>query len=104
MVDPMDLYLPSAHDIQSIKIDELMKKLLDESDYMLADVLYDMLDRLNALLYALFKDHLQLQNEKFFRKEEYGFDPETGIRFEKDGDFYVVESQDNRGDNYFRLR
>tara|TARA_B100001057_G_scaffold482520_1_gene558002 strand:- start:5159 stop:6304 length:1146 start_codon:yes stop_codon:yes gene_type:complete len=77
---------------------------LDESDYMLADLLYDMLDRLNALLYSLFKDHLQMQNEKFFVKEEYGFDPETGIRFEKDGDYYVVERRDNAGNNYFRLR
>lgn len=77
---------------------------LDETDYMLADLLYDMLDRLNALLYSLFKDHLQMQNEKFFVKEEYGFDPETGIRFEKDGDYYVVERRDNAGNNYFRLR
>jgi len=77
---------------------------LDETDYMLADLLYDMLDRLNSLLYSLFKDHLQLQNEKFFVKEVYGFDAETGIRFEKDGDYYVVERRDNDGNNYFRLR
>lgn len=77
---------------------------LDETDYILADLLYDMLDRLNALLYSLFKDHLQMQNEKFFVKEEYGFDPETGIRFEKDGGYYVVERRDNAGNNYFRLR
>ncbi len=91
-------------DALSDTISDIWVTQLDESDYMLADVLYDMLDRLNALLYALFKDHLQIQNEKFFRKEEYGFDPETGIRFEKDGDFYIVERQDNSGDNYFRLR
>ena len=93
-------------DALSSSIESIWVTQLDETDYMLADMLYDMLDRLNALLYALFKDYLQLQNEKFFKEETtaYGFDPETGIRFEKDGDFYVVERQDNDGDNYFRLR
>ena len=85
-------------------INDIWVTQLDESDYMLADVLYDMLDRLNALLYALFKDQLTLQNEKFFVKEEYGFDPETGIRLEKEGEFYILERRDNSGNNYYRLR
>lgn len=85
-------------------INDIWVTQLDESDYMLADVLYDMLDRLNALLYALFKDQLTLQNEKFFVKEEYGFDPETGIRLEKEGEFYILERRDNAGNNYYRLR
>ena len=92
------------NDALSDTINDIWVTQLDETDYMLADLLYDMLDRLNALLYSLFKDHLQLQNEKFFVKEEYGFDPETGIRFEKDGAYYVVERRDNAGNNYFRLR
>ena len=91
-------------DALSSSIETIWVTQLDESSYMLADVLYDMLDRLNAILYALFKDQLMIQNESFFRQEVYGFDPETGIRFEKDGDFYIVERRDNSGDNYFRLR
>ena len=91
-------------DALSTSIETIWVTQLDESSYMLADVLYDMLDRLNAILYALFKDHLMIQNESFFRQEVYGFDPETGIRFEQDGDFYIVERRDNSGDNYFRLR
>tara|TARA_B100001115_G_scaffold184166_1_gene185467 strand:- start:7 stop:1110 length:1104 start_codon:yes stop_codon:yes gene_type:complete len=91
-------------DALSDTISDIWVTQLDETSYMLADVLYDMLDKLNELLYALFKDTLQLQNEKFFTKEIYGFDPETGIRLEKDGDFYVVERRDNSGNNYYRLR
>ena len=86
-------------------IEGLWVTALDETDYMLADVLYDMLDQLNAMLMALFKDELDKQNEAFFRTDEvYGFDPKTGIRFDKEGDKYIVERRDNIGTNYFRLR
>ena len=86
-------------------IEGLWVTALDETDYMLADVLYDMLDQLNAMLMALFKDELDKQNEAFFRTDEvYGFDPKTGIRFDKQGDKYIVERRDNIGTNYFRLR
>ena len=93
-------------DALSDTISDIWATQLDETSYMLADVLYDMMDKLNALLFALFKDQLQLQNESFFKEEAsiYGFDPETGIRFEKEGDFYIVERRDNSGSNYFRLR
>ena len=86
-------------------IEGIWKTQLDETDYMLADLLYDMLDQLNAMLMALFKDELTLSTESLFRQEQvYGFDPETGINFQKDGEFWVVERQDNDGTNYFRLR
>ena len=86
-------------------IEGIWKTQLDETDYMLADMLYDMLDQLNAMLMALFKDELTLSTESLFRQQEvYGFDPETGINFQKDGEFWVVERQDNDGTNYFRLR
>ncbi len=91
-------------DALSQSIENIWVTQLDESSYMLADVLYDMLDRLNELLYALFKDHLAIENAKFFKDEKYGFDPETGIRFEKEGEWYIVERLDNSGNNYFRLR
>ena len=86
-------------------IEGIWKTQLDETDYMLADLLYDMLDQLNAMLMALFKDELTLSTESLFRQEQvYGFDPETGINFQKDGEFWVVERRDNDGMNYFRLR
>jgi len=86
-------------------IEGIWKTQLDETDYMLADMLYDMLDQLNAMLMALFKDELTLSTENLFRQQEvYGFDPETGINFQKDGEFWVVEREDNQGNNYFRLR
>tara|TARA_B100000925_G_scaffold273891_1_gene238938 strand:+ start:222 stop:1376 length:1155 start_codon:yes stop_codon:yes gene_type:complete len=86
-------------------IEGIWKTQLDETDYMLADMLYDMLDQLNAMLMALFKDELTLSTEQLFREQQvYGFDPETGINFQKDGEFWVVEREDNQGNNYFRLR
>jgi len=87
-------------------IENIWVTALDESDYLLADVLYDMLDQLNAMLMALFKDELDLQNELLLKQDTniYGFDPETGIRLEKEGDKYVVEREDNIGTNYFKLR
>ena len=44
-------------------IENIWVTALDETDYMLADLLYDMLDQLNAMLMALFKDELDIQND-----------------------------------------
>tara|TARA_B100001250_G_scaffold72721_1_gene59284 strand:+ start:14564 stop:15664 length:1101 start_codon:yes stop_codon:yes gene_type:complete len=87
-------------------IEGLWVTALDETNYMLADLLYDMLDQLNAMLMALFKDELDLQNALLLKPDEnvYGFDPETGIRLDKEGGFYIVERRDNIGENYFKLR
>ena len=54
---------------------------LDSADYMLQEVLHDILDQLNAALYNLFKDELMRQNKQFLIEDamKYGFDPETGI-------------------------
>ena len=87
-------------------IEGLWVTALDETNYMLADLLYDMLDQLNAMLMALFKDELDLQNALLLKPDTnvYGFDPETGIRLDKEGGFYIVERRDNIGENYFKLR
>ncbi len=79
---------------------------LDQNDYMLQDVLHDILDQLNAALYAMFKDELTMQNKRFFKADptKYGFDPETGITLEKEAGNWVVERRDPATGVYFRLR
>jgi hypothetical protein len=44
-----------------------------------------MLDQLNAALMAIFRDELQRQNEMFLKEDTsvYGYDSQTGIRFNK---------------------
>ena len=89
-----------------LNTDELWVTALDETDYMLADLLYDMLDQLNAALMAIFQDELFRQNQIILKEESnvYGFDPETGIRLKKDGDSWVWSRDDNNGGNYIQLR
>ena len=89
-----------------LNTDDLWVTAIDESDWMLGDLLYDMLDQLNAALMALFQDELFRQNQIILRKEstQYGFDPETGIRLTKDGDNNIWEREDRLSDNYVRIR
>ena len=87
--------------------DELWVTALDESvDYMLADLLYDMLDQLNAALMAIFQDELYRQNQIILKEETniYGFDPETGIRLQKEGQSWIWTRDDNGGTNYIQLK
>jgi len=76
---------------------------LDETDYMLADVLYNMLDMLNAALTELFQDELLAQNAMFFQTQEEGLDPLTGIYYELQDDLHLVRREDNMTDNIFDL-
>ena len=89
-----------------LNTDELWVTALDETDYMLADLLYDMLDQLNAALMAIFQDELFRQNQIMLRRETntYGFDPETGIRLQKDGDSWIWSREDNAGNNNIVIR
>ena len=90
-----------------LNTDDLWVTAIDESDWMLGDLLYDMLDQLNAALMALFQDELFRQNQIILQREEksqYGFDPETGIRLTKDGDSNIWEREDRLSDNYVRIR
>ena len=93
-------------DVDALKdtIEGIWSTQLDETDYMLADVLYDMLDQLNKALMGLFKDELDIQNKAFFKVYKTGVDPETGIRLEEDDSIWEVSREDNGSDNYFRLR
>ncbi|OUX04049.1 MAG: hypothetical protein CBE00_13120 [Planctomycetaceae bacterium TMED240] len=79
---------------------------LDQTDYMLQDVLHDILDQLNQALYNMFRDELMRQNKQFFVEDaiKYGFDPETGITLEKEDGNWVVQRRDPITNSYFRLK
>ena len=68
-----------------LNVDDIWVTALDETDHLLGELLYDMLDQLNAALMAMFKDELQRQNEMFLKEDTsvYGYDSQTGIRFNK---------------------
>ena len=87
-------------------IENIWATALDETDYMLADLLYDMLDQLNLALALLFQDELFRQNKELLQEDKtvYGFDPTTGIKLEKDGNSWIFTREDNAGNNYVRLK
>jgi hypothetical protein len=72
-------------------IENIWVTALDETDYMLGNMLYDMLDQLNAALMALFMDELSMQNRSMLKQEGnvYGFDPLTGITLNKEDPNWV---------------
>jgi len=68
---------------------------LDETDYMLAEMLHDMLDKLNEALMALFKDELDISNAALLSDTPtVGFDPETGIRLDIEDPWYRFARED----------
>jgi len=78
---------------------------LDESHFMLADMLHDMLDKLNEALAALFKDELSLQNERLLSNvPQVGFDPKTQIRLDVIEPFWVWQREDFEQGGFIRLR
>ena len=79
---------------------------LDETGYMLADLLYDMLDQLNLALAALFRDELGLQNRAMLREERniYGFDPTTKVTLENQSPFWIWSRYDNNEGHFAQLR
>ena len=93
-------------DILGESTDTLWVTALDETDYMLGDLLYDLLDKLNLALTALFKDFLDVSNAKLLKPDTtiYGFDPETGIRLDKVDPNWVWRREDNGGAGTIQLR
>tara|TARA_B100001057_G_scaffold501001_1_gene619600 strand:- start:4405 stop:5529 length:1125 start_codon:yes stop_codon:yes gene_type:complete len=78
---------------------------LDETHFMLADMLHDMLDKLNEALAALFKDELALQNERLLSNvPQVGFDPKTQIRLDLIEPFWVWQREDFEQGGFIRLR
>ena len=87
-------------------IENIWATSLDESDYLLADLLHDMLDQLNLALALLFQDELFRQNTELLQEDKtvYGFDATTGIRLIKEGNSWVFSREDNGGNNFMRIR
>jgi len=86
----------SGLDQDLLNVDDIWVTALDESDYLLGELLYDMLDQLNAALMAIFRDELYRQNQEFLREETnvYGFDSKTGITFNKIDNGYTWHRTD----------
>lgn len=94
-------------DSDALNVDDIWVTALDENDYILGELLYDMLDQLNAALMAIFKSELDRQNETLLKEEDssqYGFNPDTGVRLEKTGTGWHWSRQDNGGNNYISIR
>ena len=62
-----------------------------------------MLDMLNKALTALLRDELSSQNIEFFRRQDDGLDPTTGIYYELKDETHLVRREDNAADNFFQL-
>ena len=78
---------------------------LDETAFMLAEMLHDMLDALNAALAALFKDELSLQNERLLSNvPQVGFDPETQIRLDVIEPYWIWQREDFEQGGFIRMR
>lgn len=87
-------------------IENIWVTALDETDQMLADMLYDMLDELNKALMALFMDELSLQNRSMLKQEGnvYGYDPKSGITLNKEDPNWVWIRNDYDEGGRIRLR
>tara|TARA_B100000900_G_scaffold411532_1_gene431386 strand:+ start:6408 stop:7562 length:1155 start_codon:yes stop_codon:yes gene_type:complete len=78
---------------------------LDETHFMLADMLHDMLDKLNEALAALFQDELARQNKRLLTNvPKVGFDPETQIRLDLEEPNWIWIREDFEQGGYIRLK
>lgn len=79
---------------------------LDETDTLLQNLLYDMLDQLNLALMRLFMDELSEQNSMLLRRETnvYGYDPVTGITLLNQSPNWVFSRRDDNEGNFVQLR
>jgi len=86
-------------------IEGIWKTALDETDYMLADMLHDMLDKMNEALAALFKDELARQNARLLTNvPTVGFDPKTQIRLDVIEPNWVWQREDFEQGGFIRLK
>ena len=99
-------YNANAKPADFLGLDFLEFNALDETDYLLGELLHDMLDQLNAALMAIFKSELDRQNEELLKEDKnvYGFDPETGIRLNKTDSGWHWSREDNGGNNYISIK
>ncbi|MDC0006331.1 hypothetical protein OAE42_06450, partial [Gammaproteobacteria bacterium] len=79
---------------------------LDETEGLLQNLLYDMLDQLNEALMRLFMDELSEQNSMLLRRETnvYGYDPVTGITLLNQSPNWVFSRFDDEQGNFVQLR
>ena len=81
---------------------------LDQMDFLLADLLIDILEQLNIALAKQLED--EFKKSKDFSDvrlpQKLGFDATTGITLEEDKstESWVIKREDNQGDNYLELR
>jgi hypothetical protein len=83
--------------------EEIWHTELDETDFMLGDLLIDILEQLNIQLAELFKDEFEKQ-EVDFSGVKLGFDTTTGIRITDLDPHYLFERYDNVGTNNVYLK
>ena len=83
--------------------EEIWHTELDETDFMLGDLLIDILEQLNIQLAELFKDEFEKQKTDF-SGVKLGFDPTTGIRITDVDPSYLFERYDNIGTNNVYLK
>ena len=93
-------------DILGESTETLWVTALDETDYMLGELLHDMLDKMNAALAALFKDFLDVSNAKLLAEDTniYGFDAETGIRLDFEAPQWIWKRIDNGGAGTIQIK
>lgn len=88
--------------------DEEWHTELDQFDFLLADLLIDILEQLNIQLAKQLED--EFKKSKDFSDvrlpQKLGFDATTGITLEEDkgNESWVIKREDNQGDNYLELR
>ena len=85
-------------------IEGIWNTQLSETQGYLAMLLYDMIDKLNLALMALFKDELDKQNVEIFKIRLSGLDPDTGIYYEELTDRHLLSRENKPTDDYFQLR
>ena len=93
-------------DILGESTETLWVTALDETDYMLGDLLHDMLDKMNEALAALFKDFLDASNAKLLKPDTniYGFDATTGIRLDLEDPNWIWRREDNGGAGTIQIK
>ena len=73
------------------------------ADYYLGELLYDMIDQLNAALSALFRDELKTQNEQLFDQKLGGYDESTRITLINEDPNWIITRTSTDIENYLRL-
>ena len=94
------------YDALTESIEGIWLTALDNTDSLLQDLLYDMLDQLNLALMRLFMDELSEQNSMLLRQETnvYGYDPLTGITLLNETPNWVFSRRDDNEGNFVQLR